>query len=58
MNSYIGLYKGKKKECYSDTSYHAQQILAKDFNAKNMYDVTVIIAEQEGKPVIHSGEEL
>lgn len=52
-NSYIALYRGKHIEVYADTTYEAQQIAAKQFKARKDYDVSVILAEKDGKQVTH-----
>ena len=53
LNGYIGFYKGKKYEIYSDTTYHAQQEIAKKYKIKKPYEITVMLAEKGGKPVTH-----
>lgn len=53
MNGYIAFYKGKRLEVYAETSYQAQVKAAKEFKAKKSYDVTVMLAEKDGQPVIH-----
>lgn len=58
MNGYIAFYKGKKIEVVADTSYQAQIKAAKIFKAKKTYEVTVMIAESNGKEVIHDTAEL
>ena len=52
-NGYMCFYKSKKIEVFSDTSYHAQLEAAKIFKAKKSYEVTVMLAEKDGKPVTH-----
>ena len=56
LNGYIGFYKGKKYEIYSDTSLHAQQEIAKKYNIKKPYEITIMLAEKEGKSVTHAPE--
>ena len=53
MNGYIAFYKGRRIEVTAETSYQAQQIAAVRFRAKHSYDVTVVLAEKDGKPVTH-----
>jgi len=53
MNGYIAFYKGRRIEVTAETSYQAQQIAAAKFRAKHSYDVTVVLAEKDGKPVTH-----
>ena len=52
-NGYICFYKNKKIEVMADSSYEAQQKAAKEFKAKKSYDVTVILAEKDGKQITH-----
>jgi len=54
LNSYICFYKGKKLEIEAETSYQAQGKAAKQFKAKKVYQVTVMLAEIGGEQVIHS----
>lgn len=53
MNGYVAFYKGKRIEVYADTIYAAQLEAAKAFKAKRPYEVNVVLAEKDGKPVIH-----
>lgn len=53
-NGYVAFYKGKRTEVYAATSYEAQQKAAAFFKAKKSYDVTVVLAEKGGAPVVHS----
>jgi len=52
-NGYIAFYKNKKCEVYADTSYEAQLKAAKKLKAKKSYDVSVVLAEKNGKQVTH-----
>jgi len=54
MNGYICMYRGKRIEVKSDTSYHAQLEAAKQFKAKKSYEVVVMLAELNGKQVVHT----
>lgn len=58
MNGYVAFYRGKRHEVEAETSYKAQQKAAEFFKAKHTYDVTVVLAEKDGKPVIHQGQEI
>lgn len=58
MNTYGAFYKNKEIEVEAETSYEAQKKAAEIFHAKKSYEVTVMIAEKDGQPVIHSGAEL
>ena len=57
MNGYIAFYKGKQVEVYAETSYQAQEKAAAMLKVKpaKSYDVTVVLAERNGKQVVHSG---
>lgn len=54
MNGYICFYKNRKVEVYANTTYEAQQKAAQQFGAKRGYEVTVMLAEKNGEPVVHS----
>lgn len=56
MNGYIAFYKGKQVEVLADTSYEAQTRATKRLGVKpkNQYQVTVMLAEKDGKQVTHS----
>ena len=58
MNGYIAFYKGRKCEVHAETSYAAQLEAAKMFKAKKRFEVTVVLSEKDGQPVVHSGAEL
>lgn len=53
MNGYIAFYKGKQIEVYAESSYAAQKKAAEQFKAKKSYEVTVMLAEKDGKQVTH-----
>ena len=53
MNGYVAFYRGKRTEVYADTSYEAQQKAAAFFKARKSYEVTVMLAETDGEPVVH-----
>lgn len=52
-NGYIAFYKEKKIEIFAETSYKAQLEAARLLNVKKSYEVTVVLAEKNGKAVIH-----
>lgn len=58
MNGYICFYKGKQIEVQANSSYAAQLIAASQFKAKKSYEVTVVLAEVEGRQVTHATEAL
>jgi hypothetical protein len=53
MNGYVAFYKGKRIEVQATTSLKAREEAAKQFKAKRAWDVTVVLAEQNGKEVTH-----
>jgi hypothetical protein len=53
MNGYVGFYRGKRFEVMADTSYHAQQAIAKANRIKRAYEITVVLAEKDGEQVTH-----
>jgi chaperonin cofactor prefoldin len=53
-NGYIAFYKGKQVEVMADSSYAAQTKAAAYFKAKKSYDVSVVLAEVEGRQITHS----
>ena len=54
MNGYIGFYMGRRYEVQSDTSYHAQQEIARQHNIKRRSDITVVLAEKDDEQVTHN----
>ncbi len=52
-NGYIGFYKGKKYEVYANTTYEAQKLIAEKYKIKKSYEISVYLAEKNGKEVIH-----
>lgn len=54
MNTYEAFYKNKRTTVQAQTSYQAQQLAAKEFKAKKEWEVTVVLAEKDGQPVIHT----
>jgi hypothetical protein len=54
MNGYVCFYKGKRLEVYAETTLKAQKEAAKQFKAKKHYDITVMLAEKDGKEVVHT----
>lgn len=53
MNGYICLYRGKTHEVHANTTYEAQQKAVAHFKAKKSYEVSVYLAEKDGKEVTH-----
>ena len=58
MNGYVCFYKGKRHEVEALTSYAAQQAAATHFRARKSHEVTVVLAEKGGAPVVHDGASL
>ena len=54
LNGYIAFYRSRRTEVYAKTSHEAQQKAAAFFKARKSYDVTVVLAEKAGAPVLHS----
>lgn len=54
MNGYICFYRGKKTEVYAATSLEARDKGAAFFKAKKAHEVTAVLAEKDGKEVVHS----
>lgn len=54
MNGYVCFWRGKKAEVYAETSFEAQKKAAEIFKAKKTYEISVVLAEKNGNPVIHS----
>lgn len=55
-NGYVCFYKGKRTEVYAPTSFAAQENAAKFFKAKKSWEVTVVLAEKKGQPVVHTAD--
>ena len=59
LNGYICFWKGQKVEVYADTTYNARNVAHNLFKEKagrkkvNSYDITVMLAEKDGKQVTH-----
>ena len=56
-HGYVAFYKGRRMEVQASTSYEAQKKAAAAFKAKKSYEVTVKLAEKDGKPVVHVATE-
>ena len=53
QNGYICLHKGKKYEIYAESTFEAQKKCAQQNNIKKAYEISVHLAEKNGKPVTH-----
>jgi hypothetical protein len=54
MNGYICFYKGKRYEIHAESSYAAQQKCAAEHKIKKAHEITVVLAEKDDQPVIHT----
>jgi hypothetical protein len=54
MNKYITFYRKQQLEVEAETSFEAQVKAAKIFKAKKNYQVTVVLAETNDKPITHT----
>ena len=54
MHGYIAFFRGRQVTVHAASSYEAQQIAAKKFNARKSWEVTVVLADVNGKQVVHS----
>lgn len=50
---FIAFYKNKKMEVWADSALAARDIAAEKFKARRPYDVSVVLAEKDGKQVTH-----
>ena len=53
MNGYVAIYRGKRIEVLAETSYQAQLKAAALFKARKAFEVSVMLAEKLGVPVVH-----
>jgi len=58
MNTYEAFYRGRRLTVQAATSYAAQLEAARQFKAKKTHEVTVMLAEKDGQPVVHAPAEL
>ena len=56
MNGYVAFYRGKRIEVHAMTSLRAQTKAAVQLKAKKAYEVTVVLAEKDGVPVVHTAD--
>lgn len=58
MNGYVAFAKGKRIEVYAVDAYRAQMKAHEEFKAAgvrcNRWEVSVVLAEKDGKPVVHA----
>jgi hypothetical protein len=52
-NGYICFHKGKQYEVYASSTFEAQKRCAEQNKIKKRYEITVVLAEKNGKPVTH-----
>ena len=53
MNGYVAFWRGKRCEVEAASSFEAQKLAAAQFKAKKPYEVSVVLAEKDGEPVVH-----
>jgi hypothetical protein len=53
QNGYICFHKNKQYEIYAGSTFEAQKKCAAQNHIKKGYEISVILAEKDGKPVIH-----
>lgn len=58
MNGYICFYKAKQLEVHADTQLQARDKAAAHFKARKAWEVTAILAEKDGAPVIHAPQDI
>jgi len=54
MNGYKGFYRGKVFEIHANTTYEAQQKIAKEHKIKKSYEITIMLCEKNGEQVTHT----
>lgn len=50
---YVCFWKGKRFEVYAESSYAAQKKCAEQYKIKKAHEITVVLAEKDGQPVVH-----
>ena len=58
MYGFKAFYRGKSIEVYADTALRARDTAVAIFKAGKAYEVTVMLCEKDGVPVVHSAEEV
>lgn len=53
MNGYVAFYKGKRIEVRAETLLKARDLAAAQFKARKAFEVNIILAEIDNKPVVH-----
>jgi hypothetical protein len=56
LNGYIGFYRGRRFEVHAENTYKAQCLIAEQNRIKKSHEITVILAEKDGKPVEHKAD--
>ena len=53
---YVGFYNQSRCEVYAESSFQAQRLVAEKLHVKpkNMHKISVVLAETDGVPVVHS----
>lgn len=57
MNGYVCFYNGKRWECYASCMFDAKERAVAYFKPpkSKQYMVSVVLAEKDGKQVVHDG---
>lgn len=53
MNGYVCFWRNNRFEIYADTTYEAQKICAMENKIKKPYEISVVLAEKDGKQITH-----
>lgn len=54
MNGYIALHRGRRWECRANTTFEAQKLAAAHWKVRRAYEITVMLAEKDGRPYVHT----
>ena len=57
MNGYVCFYNGKRWECYANSMFAAKEKAVAHFKPpkSKRHTVSVVLAEKDGKQVVHDG---
>ncbi len=58
MNGYKAFWRGRNIEVFAETSLAAQTKAAAQFKAKKSWEVTVVLCETQGTPVVHCPQDI
>lgn len=54
MNGYVAIWKSKRAEVHANTAYEAQGKALVIFKGAHPWDISIVLAEKDGKQVTHS----